>query len=72
MPTWSIRWIVMLGLLGVVRPRWPHLPLGRSRRAVLDILGPTPVGAEGGIEPTWPWAATITIAHACLAALTIP
>jgi hypothetical protein len=28
----------MLGLLGVVRPRWPHLPLGRSRQAVLDIL----------------------------------
>jgi hypothetical protein len=22
----------------VVRPRWPHLPLGRSRRAGLDIL----------------------------------
>lgn len=30
----------MLGLLGVVRPRWPRLPLGRSRRAGLDILGP--------------------------------
>ena len=29
----------MLGLLGVVRPRWPHLPLGRSRQAGLDILG---------------------------------
>jgi hypothetical protein len=29
----------MLGLLGVVRPRWPHLVLGRSRRAGLDILG---------------------------------
>ena len=22
-----------------MRPRWPHLPLGRSRQAVLDILG---------------------------------
>jgi hypothetical protein len=29
----------MLGLLGAVRPRWPHLALGRSRRAGLDILG---------------------------------
>jgi hypothetical protein len=29
----------MLGLLGVVRPRWPHLALGRSRRAGLDIHG---------------------------------
>ena len=28
----------MLGLLGAVRPRWPHLALGRSRQAVLDIL----------------------------------
>ncbi|HEU4397302.1 MAG TPA: MFS transporter [Actinomycetota bacterium] len=28
----------MLGLLGVVRPRWPHPPLRRSRQAVLDIL----------------------------------
>jgi hypothetical protein len=26
------------GLLGVVRPRWPHLPWERSRQAVLDIL----------------------------------
>ena len=29
----------MLGLLPVVRPRWSHLPLRRSRQAVLDILG---------------------------------
>ncbi len=29
----------MPGLLGVVRPRWPHLPLGRSRQAGLDMLG---------------------------------
>jgi hypothetical protein len=29
----------MLSLLGVVRPRWPHLALGQSRRAGLDILG---------------------------------
>jgi hypothetical protein len=29
----------MLGLLGVVRPRWPHLSLGRSRQAGLDIHG---------------------------------
>jgi hypothetical protein len=28
----------MLGLLGAVRPRWPQLPLGRSRQAGLDIL----------------------------------
>jgi hypothetical protein len=28
----------MLGLLGVVRPRWPRLPLGRSRQADLDIV----------------------------------
>jgi hypothetical protein len=28
----------MLGLLGVVRLRWPHPPLRRSRQAVLDIL----------------------------------
>src|SRR5918998_5352994 len=28
----------MLGLLYVVRPRWPHLPLGRSRQTDLDIL----------------------------------
>jgi hypothetical protein len=28
----------MLGLLGVVRPRWPRLPLGRSRQAGLDIV----------------------------------
>lgn len=28
----------MLGLLGVVRPRWPHLTLGRSRQAVFNIL----------------------------------
>ena len=32
MMTLSIRWIVMLGLLGVVRPRWPHPPLRRSRQ----------------------------------------
>lgn len=38
MRTLSIRWIVMLGLLGVVRPRRPHPPLRRSRQAVLDIL----------------------------------
>jgi hypothetical protein len=29
----------MLGLLDVVRPRWPHLSLGRRRQAGLDILG---------------------------------
>jgi len=23
----------------MMRPRWPHLPLGRSRQAGLDILG---------------------------------
>jgi len=28
----------MLGLLGVVRPRWPHLRLGRSCQAGIDIL----------------------------------
>jgi hypothetical protein len=28
----------MLGLLGVLRPRWPRLPLGRSRQAGLDIV----------------------------------
>jgi hypothetical protein len=39
MSTWSIRWIVMLGLLGVVRPRVAASALGRSRQAVLDILG---------------------------------
>jgi hypothetical protein len=33
------RYFVMLNLLGVVRPRWSHLPLGRSRRADLDIVG---------------------------------
>jgi hypothetical protein len=29
----------MLGLLGVVRPWLPRLPLGRSRQAGLDIVG---------------------------------
>jgi hypothetical protein len=29
----------MLVSFGVVRPQWPRLPLGRSRRAGLDILG---------------------------------
>src|SRR4051794_24942451 len=29
----------MLGLLGAVRPRWPHLALGRSRGAGLEMLG---------------------------------
>jgi hypothetical protein len=28
----------MVCLLGVVRPRWLHLPRGRSRQAGLDIL----------------------------------
>lgn len=50
-PTWSIRWIVMLSLLGVVRPRWPHLPLGRSRQAVLDILGHV---VRSRHPPHWP------------------
>jgi len=29
----------MVGLLGVVRPWWPRLSLGRSRRADLDMVG---------------------------------
>ena len=29
----------MLGLLGVVRPWLPRLPLGRSRHAGIDIVG---------------------------------
>jgi len=29
----------MLGLLAVVRPRLPRLPLERSRQAGLDIVG---------------------------------
>jgi hypothetical protein len=31
----------------VVRPRWPHLPLGRSRPAGLDILGKLGVASRG-------------------------